>query len=521
MKETAHGIPDLKDVAQVSASMIEDVSSMASNGEFKFSVKARGQAEEFIFRCRDEESMTNWTVTILSANDASAEARRRKIQANRQTGVSVSNNSRNVNRSSSGHPSVSTSSRPAVASSTPSQQRISIKELRAIAHGEGINTVGMERKDLERIAADVAAMRPPPPPSATIPVPSQVQRAEQERLQREIAQKERLHEQCLREHQEQEQKRRQQKLAEEQAAAEQRRKEINEKRAEEDRLRQQQKLAEKRAVEEQRRQAILNAQRAIEQKAAEDRRRAEVTEAEVRRRAAEQHAAQAKQQYHQQQQASQSKPNQPNGNFNFANQHNQQQHFHSQSQQQRPSGFAPNNTNSYQPPPQHNPQSKPSAQTGVDSPRNQKYSKEMKNLSSSGSSSSQQETITAIKRNVLGQWALNPPAMAMLRPVDQLLCTVHKVFPPAHGVSTHVYFSKWNPIQIKDLRAPTGPMTGGNIDEDKLKKSIKKLRFFLHPDKLPRDLNPEQEFVCKMVWDIINDADAEYQARKEQLDWIH
>ena len=525
MKETAHGIPDLKDVAQVPVPMIEDVSSLATHGEFKFSLRIRGQTEEMIFRCRDEESMTNWTVTILSAKDASSESRRRRVQQNHQNSNLSGKQNGNVYDSKSVSAPSAPSHPAAPTNSAQGQQRMTIKELRAIAHGEGINTVGMERKDLEKIAAEVAAMRPPPPPPANAPAPgpSQAQRAEQERIQREreiALQQQKLQEQRLREQQEQEHRRQQQKIAEDNAAAEQRRKLINEKRAEEDRKRQQQKLAEQRAAEERRKEALLNAQRAVEQKAAEDRRRVELAEAERRRHEAEQMAAQARQQYQANSSTQPQRQNQNNDPFNFSSR-NDQQHYFSQTQQQQHNNFgqAGANLNQGPSPPQRPQQS--NNQTGAESPRNQKYSNAMKNLSSNNGTSSHQEAITAIKRNILGQWALNPPAMTMLRSVDQLICTIHNVFPPAHGVASHVYFSKWKPVAHSDLRSSSGPMSGGNIDEDKLKKSIKKLRFFLHPDKLPRDLNPEQEFICKMLWDITNDADAEYQARKEQLDWIN
>jgi hypothetical protein len=35
---------------------------------------------------------------------------------------------------------------------------------------------------------------------------------------------------------------------------------------------------------------------------------------------------------------------------------------------------------------------------------------------------------------------------------------------------------------------------------------MRKTKFFLHPDKLPKDLTNEQSFVCKMLWDIVADA---------------
>jgi len=35
---------------------------------------------------------------------------------------------------------------------------------------------------------------------------------------------------------------------------------------------------------------------------------------------------------------------------------------------------------------------------------------------------------------------------------------------------------------------------------------MRKTKFFLHPDKLPKDLTGEQALLCKMLWDIIADA---------------
>ena len=57
--------------------------------------------------------------------------------------------------------------------------------------------------------------------------------------------------------------------------------------------------------------------------------------------------------------------------------------------------------------------------------------------------------------------------------------------------------------------------------ENKLGKAIKRLRFVLHPDKLPKDLNEEQAFLCKMVWDIVSDGMEEYEKHKDDLDWLN
>lgn len=82
-----------------------------------------------------------------------------------------------------------------------------------------------------------------------------------------------------------------------------------------------------------------------------------------------------------------------------------------------------------------------------------------------------------------------------LRRIEDLITSVHTVFPPAFGVPGHEYFSKWTPIVLSDVS-----------DDDKLEKKVKKLRFFLHPDKLPKDLSPDQSFMVRMLWDITSDA---------------
>lgn len=124
-------------------------------------------------------------------------------------------------------------------------------------------------------------------------------------------------------------------------------------------------------------------------------------------------------------------------------------------------------------------------------------------------------SISTIKHNILISWALQPPTLQMLRPLGDLLTTVHTVFPPSNGVPGHEYFARWKSYSMADISE------NGRPTELKMAKAVKKLRFFLHPDKLPRDLSEEQAFICKMVWDIISDANEEYRKRKEDLDWLN
>mmetsp|Transcript_22815 Transcript_22815/g.48505 ORF Transcript_22815/g.48505 Transcript_22815/m.48505 type:complete len:137 (-) Transcript_22815:2488-2898(-) len=127
-----------------------------------------------------------------------------------------------------------------------------------------------------------------------------------------------------------------------------------------------------------------------------------------------------------------------------------------------------------------------------------------------------QAAITKIKHGILIQWALQPPQLQMLRPIAALVTTIHTVYPPALGVSGHDYFKKWKAIAREDVAG-----ANGLPEEAKLKKAVRKIRFFLHPDKLPHDLNEEQKFMVKMLWDITSDAWEEYQKNKEDLDWVN
>jgi hypothetical protein len=122
-----------------------------------------------------------------------------------------------------------------------------------------------------------------------------------------------------------------------------------------------------------------------------------------------------------------------------------------------------------------------------------------------------------IKRNILIHWALQPPNLNVLRPIDQLITTIHTALPGAYGVPTHDYFSKFTPISRHEI---SNPSMGNHPDETKLKKAVRKVRVFLHPDKLPRDLSADQSFMARMLWDITSDSWEEFLKHKDELDWI-
>jgi len=75
-----------------------------------------------------------------------------------------------------------------------------------------------------------------------------------------------------------------------------------------------------------------------------------------------------------------------------------------------------------------------------------------------------------------------------LRPLTELLVTVTDVFPPANKkVEPHDYFHKWKPLAEHAFEE-----CGDELQSYLLKKSLKKMKIFLHPDRVPDDLTESQ-----------------------------
>ena len=132
-----------------------------------------------------------------------------------------------------------------------------------------------------------------------------------------------------------------------------------------------------------------------------------------------------------------------------------------------------------------------------------------------GASASAGGELKPLREAILREWALLPPAMAALRPVEHLLVSVHTVLPPKFGVPSHDYFGKWTAVAVNDLWPD-----GARLDQNALKKTLRKVRVFLHPDRLPGDFSEAHTFVCKLLWDVIQDAETEYKKKMEELDWV-
>lgn len=405
----------------------------------------------------------------------------------------------------------------------PAPQRMSIKELRAICHGAGIKTVGMERRDLEAAAQEVQNRGTYFPPTRT--QEDDETRARREELRRQNQQKEEMQ----RRKEAEERHRREVEASRARAFAEQ---EARRRAAEEEARRRafEEEQRRRAAAEEARRRAAAEEQIRRQREAHEAQQRYAQQQAawqqqhhaeEQRRRAAEQKAAAE----HRQREEARRKEQQWSTPAPGAHPQHQAHQYHHQPQQQHHQGYPqqqwqqqqyqqPHQQQHHPPPPQqpHQARAAPPPPQQQQRQHSGKYAK----MASQSEDDDGQAAITKIKHSILIQWALQPPQLQVLRPIAALVTTIHTVFPPALGVKGHEYFKKWKPITREDLAG-----ANGLPDEAKLKKSVRKIRFFLHPDKLPHDLDEEQKFTVKMLWDITNDSWEEYQKHKEDLDWVN
>ncbi len=586
--------------------------------------------DEFVFRTKDEESCKEWVATLKSAREASINNSKKeqngvdfpdllnKDKTNNNgkngggneifpdldmsTGAPVSGGSSHTSATPSAPPPESA---PAPAPSPPKKERKSIKELRAIAHGAGYNTRGMERSDLEKIAeyyapvseqqarqrtmngqAQTQAAQPTSPPASSttshggnfsstisgVGTNGGVERErerqrkaqEEERIKRQKEEEER---QRVQQQQEYVKQKREEELKRQQAATAA----AAAKKAAEDRERervrqQQQQWNSNNQQWKNSHQQQSNGRVSVEEMfestrffgggtggvGGPRRRQAESGVGGPRRKHADPVAPvppsappmpngqpQPPQPPYQQQQQQQKQYQQ--FHQNHFQQHQQQQHqrFHpyqqqaAPPQQPNPRPPPPTNPSASQPPPrqpqqqqqqpqrqtQSPPRNPQTRATDPTSPLNQKYAKAMSNQKiNSDDSANTDEAIAMIKRNILIHWALVPPQYNMLRPIDQLLTNIQTVFPPFGNVARHEYFNKWKVVKREDLVLSSA--MGGASDETKLKKAHRRLRVFLHPDRLPREFDAKQTFVCKMLWDVSNDAWEEFLKQKDDLDWV-
>jgi hypothetical protein len=103
----------------------------------------------------------------------------------------------------------------------------------------------------------------------------------------------------------------------------------------------------------------------------------------------------------------------------------------------------------------------------------------------------------------LQKWAYQPLAYQVLKPLTDLLSTVPDAFPPINPkVESHEYFLKW-----KEFSEEAFDEESGDELTAVLRKAMKKVKLFFHPDKLPADLTESQSKLFKTMWDFFMESE--------------
>lgn len=525
------GKPELEALHQIPVKGMQGINYIDFSSDHRFVIQVYNLSDEFLFRTpTNAEAAKSWVSTLRMTRDAikngippprgadlNAASNRSKYPGNEEekkaesSPANQSQQHQHHQEQQQQHPQPHTS------------KKLAISELRAIAHGHGFSTHGMEKGELQELVARIQRQHqpvpgvptphpPPGPPPHTRTSSEFTSSSEFDERRHQEADSRREAERLQREEQQREAERRarqmqmDQETAARMAAEERERADAERRRHEVER----QKRAQAEAEEQRRRHAehIRQEEMKRQQQEAERQRQWQAYQQQQRQRQWDE--------WQRQQWQKQQRPPPPQGPGGYPHPQGHPQHSHPQQprQQTPPPGPGGHPYPQQQPHAQQRsggaPPSQPGAPPPGSSPINQKWASQATEDNSSG-----QAKITIIKHNILVSWALQPPTLQMLRPINDLLTTVHTVFPPTSGVPGHEYFSKWKAYTPADISE------NGQPTEAKIAKAVKKLRFFLHPDKLPRDLSEEQSFICKMVWDIISDANEEYEKRKDDLDWLN
>lgn len=116
-------------------------------------------------------------------------------------------------------------------------------------------------------------------------------------------------------------------------------------------------------------------------------------------------------------------------------------------------------------------------------------------------------TTTDLVHAIETTWAKQPPAFTTTKSLAELLATISVTFVL---VTRHEHFqSKFHPFSVAALSSsPSG--------SDVLKRAVRKMRFFLHPDRLPKDFTEQQALLCRTLWDIVSEAWDSYSANNSK-----
>jgi hypothetical protein len=198
-----NGKPELEALHQIPVKWIKEVKYDEYSSDYRFSLRVANVNEEFVFRCSGhEEAAQNWVLTLRSAIEMvvrkstssttnavktgiddweATPTRTRSYEEEKKLPEHHQSHSLHNRSQPPEHQKFQGSAPPPVQQQQVAQvpvttQRMSVKELRAIAHGAGVMTHGMERRDLERVVQDIfKASQGNPPASQAQPVPEPAQ----------------------------------------------------------------------------------------------------------------------------------------------------------------------------------------------------------------------------------------------------------------------------------------------------------------------------------------------------------
>lgn len=132
----------------------------------------------------------------------------------------------------------------------------------------------------------------------------------------------------------------------------------------------------------------------------------------------------------------------------------------------------------------------------------------MKKRTKSTSHRSPRKSSHSGEHDSVHEWAYNSSDASSLRPLAELLITVMDTFPPNNKkVEPHAYFSTWRPL-AEDAFDECGNQFQNFVDT-LLKRSLKKMKMFLHPDSVPADLTDRQSALFRKLRGVFKKSEQE------------
>ena len=106
---------------------------------------------------------------------------------------------------------------------------------------------------------------------------------------------------------------------------------------------------------------------------------------------------------------------------------------------------------------------------------------------------------------IIQRWSHKALDNNRLNTLQELLCTVPSVLHPTNTkVEPHDYFGK-----VPKFSEEAFSGNSGDDLNQLLKRAVRKMKFFTHPDKLPEDLTESQTLLFKTIWDVIQEQEAD------------